>query len=380
MDNHKKIPILCLIVLCVFLVACGKTGAKDIVNDTEIQTEDSNIIDNFETTETEKEVTYKEYDGYFRVSDKSYYDNTYIDDTILDWSSWERIGKNVYIESSINIYNEKKAMVGYTKSNIEVIYVAVNGEWSNLAIGENGSSVYVRTDELNLAISTENDIVAKDTETTPKAEEEPTYTVREIDKTMYAKQSVNLRSGPSTDFEKVGSLTTNQEVTVTGIADTGWYRINYNGGVAFVSNNYLSDTKVEVAPSDDGGDTNEDENDSEEEYTPPTDDDTEDDFIYIEPEEPKYTVDEVISIVRSTLESGGMMWSVDYATSKGLTDFNPNLGMGWGMDWVPMDDPYTYANSLLEGFQYQGFDLYYIEYQYVENNKVVFKTYYGTQW
>lgn len=46
-------------------------------------------------------------------------------------------------------------------------------------------------------------------------------------------------------------------------------------------------------------------------------------------------------------------------------------------NWVPMDDPQTYANSLLEGFQYQGFNLYYIEFLYVENNKVVLKTYFG---
>ena len=55
----------------------------------------------------------------------------------------------------------------------------------------------------------------------------------------------------------MNSLNTNDEVTVTGQADTGWYRINYNGGVAFVSNNYLSNTKIEIAPPDDGDNTNE---------------------------------------------------------------------------------------------------------------------------
>ena len=41
------------------------------------------------------------------------------------------------------------------------------------------------------------------------------------DTTMYAKQSVNVRKGPSSDYEQLGSLSSGQEVTVTGIADSG---------------------------------------------------------------------------------------------------------------------------------------------------------------
>ena len=63
---------------------------------------------------------------------------------------------------------------------------------------------------------------------------------------MYASNSVNVRSGPSTDYDRIGHLDTNDEVTVTGIASTGWYRIDYKGTVGYVSNNYLSDEKVAV--------------------------------------------------------------------------------------------------------------------------------------
>lgn len=37
---------------------------------------------------------------------------------------------------------------------------------------------------------------------------------------MYAQSSVNLRQGPSTEYDKVGSLSTNQSVTVTGYVET----------------------------------------------------------------------------------------------------------------------------------------------------------------
>jgi len=53
-----------------------------------------------------------------------------------------------------------------------------------------------------------------------------------------------LRLLPSTDGNKLGGLSWSQEITVTGQCnETSWYRINYNGVEAYVSNNYLVDTK-----------------------------------------------------------------------------------------------------------------------------------------
>lgn len=70
------------------------------------------------------------------------------------------------------------------------------------------------------------------------------YTIEEMAATpMFAKQSVNVRSGPSTDYEKVGSLSYAQEVSVTGLASTNWYRISFNDQTAYVSANYLVNEK-----------------------------------------------------------------------------------------------------------------------------------------
>ena len=72
-------------------------------------------------------------------------------------------------------------------------------------------------------------------------------TCADMQATMYAQQTVNIRDLPSTDGNKVSSLSTNDEVRVTGQVDNGWYRIEYNGGVSYVSNGYLGENKVEVA-------------------------------------------------------------------------------------------------------------------------------------
>lgn len=79
--------------------------------------------------------------------------------------------------------------------------------------------------------------------------------IEPLDKVMYATGNINTRSGPSVDFTKVGGLTVNQEVKVTGQSKTtGWYEIEVDGGKQYVSHTLLSDTKVqESKPSSNGG-------------------------------------------------------------------------------------------------------------------------------
>jgi len=77
----------------------------------------------------------------------------------------------------------------------------------------------------------------------------PVYTYAEFDKVMYAMMSINVRDLPSMDGNKLGRLSDGQEVSVTGQCnETSWYRINFNGGMGFVSNKYLLEEKP-VAPT-----------------------------------------------------------------------------------------------------------------------------------
>lgn len=83
------------------------------------------------------------------------------------------------------------------------------------------------------------------TETKEPEENNLKWTVTDMDKTMYAKSSVNVRKGPGTEYNKLGSLTTDQEVKVTGKCNEfDWYRIIYNGNEAYVSCNYLLNNKI----------------------------------------------------------------------------------------------------------------------------------------
>ncbi len=84
---------------------------------------------------------------------------------------------------------------------------------------------------------------------TEETKEEYMVTAFEEGKAMYASGAVNVRKGPSTDYERIGGLAKGQEVTATGQADTGWYEIAYGEGKAYVSNKYLLEGKpAEPAP------------------------------------------------------------------------------------------------------------------------------------
>ena len=71
--------------------------------------------------------------------------------------------------------------------------------------------------------------------------------IESLDKTMYATSVVNVRNSSSADGTKIGSLGYAESVHITGRdKNTGWYRIEFEGGSAFVSDSYLSDSKPVV--------------------------------------------------------------------------------------------------------------------------------------
>lgn len=91
-------------------------------------------------------------------------------------------------------------------------------------------------------------------EETPVPEEVgPKFT--EVNETVYATTSVNVRSSYSADSDKVGSLSTGASVTRTGVGDNGWSRIVYGDSVAYVSSDYLTTTKPSTGSTSSGGNT-----------------------------------------------------------------------------------------------------------------------------
>lgn len=99
--------------------------------------------------------------------------------------------------------------------------------------------------------TTETEAPEPTPEVTPEpVETKPEFTFTDLNLTMYAKSTVNVRSLPNADGKKLGGLSKAQEVSITGQCnETSWYRISYNGNEAFVSNSYLVSEKpvTEVA-------------------------------------------------------------------------------------------------------------------------------------
>ena len=143
---------LLTILMSMLLIGCGEAKADTEVS-TELGTGDGPelILEQPESTET-KEIEYLEMEACFQVKNASDADNTFVDGETLDWTKWGRLETRIHLCNSMDIYNMIKAKVGYTKPNIDAVYIATDGEWSQLAIGESGYSVYVREADLTKAV------------------------------------------------------------------------------------------------------------------------------------------------------------------------------------------------------------------------------------
>lgn len=62
-----------------------------------------------------------------------------------------------------------------------------------------------------------------------------------VSKTVYTTTSLNVRSGPSTDYSKYGVLSKGTAINIVGICDNGWAIFDYNGNEGFISGKYISD-------------------------------------------------------------------------------------------------------------------------------------------
>ena len=151
------------------LVGCGSsetevdssTGTKTEVDsstgtDTEADSGSDDTTTKTEVGVSNPDVTYNESEYCYLVSDSSFVDERFVDGSEMDYTSWEAVNTTINIKEAINIHNIFKGIMGYTKTDINVVYVAVNGEWSYIAfaseVAADGSypngSCYVRTDEL----------------------------------------------------------------------------------------------------------------------------------------------------------------------------------------------------------------------------------------
>lgn len=172
---------------------------------------------------------------------------------------------NTSKQSNTNYENFEKPSqddINYTSEEIEEEEPTEQYEQS--LTGNGTGDIYV-PDEEDLAIEDEATLAQQEAqEADEQIQSEPVadYTVESMDaQTMYAQQSVNLRQGPSIEYDRVGSLSTNQSVTIIGYVETvsgKWYQLSTG---EFVSAKYLGTDKVVVqAPSNNSNTSNNNNN------------------------------------------------------------------------------------------------------------------------
>lgn len=101
-------------------------------------------------------------------------------------------------------------------------------------------SVYATSEEN----TTQNQTAQETTSEETVKEEPPTETAK--NETMYVQERCNIRKSYSVDSDRVGGLDVGTEVTVVAEYSNGWYKINYDGGEAYIKAGILRSTKPEV--------------------------------------------------------------------------------------------------------------------------------------
>ncbi len=71
--------------------------------------------------------------------------------------------------------------------------------------------------------------------------EKTVYTVTKYDTpvNMFTSDTVNVRSGAGTDYDKVGKLKWGSSIQVTGKTDNGWYEVLFKDATAFIKGDYM---------------------------------------------------------------------------------------------------------------------------------------------
>lgn len=203
--NLKKVVLL--LALCMLLTACGQTVpvATEPVATGEQQTEEA-------TSET-------------------------MEETVAE-------------ETSIEDASEELAT-----AEVETEEVTTEEATTEEVTTEEVTTEEAGTEETTVA---EEETTTEEDDKTAKSKEESAEEVKEKKpivvtrleepKTLYATIALNVRRGPSTDYERAGSLAMAEDVLVLGQADTGWYFFMRNGEPVYASGKYLSETKPELPP------------------------------------------------------------------------------------------------------------------------------------
>lgn len=211
----KQLIITILMIIFVIMIT---TKVEATEND--IQVEQTQNIEKDKQYNLTKEVKVKTLPLIFAIEKETIPSgNIRVTDILNDWCKIENEGKSGWIR-----INTIKTSVKQDNNQEEA------KKEENLS--NKGNNNLEQTNSSNEEESNQNQ------------QENKTEEVTEISKTGYVKaDGLNIRKEPTTSSEAIHSLSFNSKVKITGEID-GWYRIDYNDQIGYVSQKYVSDTKL----------------------------------------------------------------------------------------------------------------------------------------
>lgn len=125
------------------------------------------------------------------------------------------------------------------RSKIDAVPADISGQELTAAVASSIDDAAEQVIASNADLSTETFNVTS--EETSATLERTVFTVTEYEApvTMYTSDTVNVRSGAGTDYDKIGKLRWGSETQVTGETDNGWYEVAFGDTTAFIIGDYM---------------------------------------------------------------------------------------------------------------------------------------------
>lgn len=134
--------------------------------------------------------------------------------------------------------NTSYSVVGKLKKGEKVKVISESNDWSK--IDYKGNVSYTSSRYLSNVSSQPTDPTP-----TPKPQEKP-EAIKE--NKIVNTSSLNVRSGPGTNYSKVGTLSKGEKVGIMSESN-GWSKIDFKGKIAYTSTQYLSSENTQIPPT-----------------------------------------------------------------------------------------------------------------------------------
>lgn len=263
--NNKKVVIIAIAALgCIGAISYGCVALNNMKQNEVQQAAVSTTIEvtDSSSTETSKTLEVKEVD--YELEAETAFEANELPENI----------KEQFIADYI-AYREKGLSVEDFLPDLLDKYLIASQEEIQANVSSEDAELETEEDEVYQAqLNEEQSAQAEQSEPAEKTEEAD-FEVLYLDNTeMYAQSNVNIRAGAGITYDKVGSLSQNEAVTVIGLAVTKdnkeWYQLGDSDRnlIGYVSASYLGKSKVQVqqsqpAPTESSGQPTAAENNSQ---------------------------------------------------------------------------------------------------------------------